>query len=683
MNMHSFFYAEANRSMRRAHLIPGLISALSLALAFIRPRDTQAQGTVVFNNRIVGTVVTHVYGPQNADPTFYQNGNGFADTVSGAQNWTGFTAIGATGTAGPLGGANFLAQLWAANGADQAEANLQPALPMTTFRTGPAAGFIAGVIATLNNVPQDAPVASVQMRVWDSRGGTITNWAQASADPTLLRGVSPLLNLGPIGGLGHPNPNLYGLQSFNLHLDCNAPLSIIAAPQGQTVKVGSDVGLNVTACGTSPLAYQWQFNGTDLVGATASSYALTNVQTNNTGLFTAVITNLSGSVTSAPAFLDVRPVLVFANGQILSSAQYSFADPVQIQVQSYFTNGLIFYTLDGSAPDFNSIQYTGPFTLAHSARLRVLAYSADFFQRAEASEIVIMVPSQYLLSASTSGGGTLSLNPANGPYQSNTTVNVTATPGSGWTFVGWLGDATGTNPVASLTMNRDKSIQAVFGTTLATTAAGNGSVTLLPPGGFYPYGTVVNLYAVPQPGNYFGIWGNAGSGTNNPLSFTVTSANLTISSLFAVLGAGEFALSVVPDGGGQVSVYPRANRYNSGQSVSLTATPDPGQTFVGWTGDATGAENPLTVMMNQSKSITATFTKPLSLSVDSRAGFHNQEAFQVTVHGDFGAQYQVETTTNFVDWLPSVIVTTPYGTAQFADPSVTNVPMRFYRARLH
>ena len=60
----------------------------------------------------------------------------------------------------------------------------------------------------------------------------------------------------------------------------------------------------MAATGTA-LAYQWQFNGANIVGATASTYTLASAQTNNAGSYTVVITNLAGQVTSAIASLTV------------------------------------------------------------------------------------------------------------------------------------------------------------------------------------------------------------------------------------------------------------------------------------------------------------------------------------------------------------------------------------------
>jgi hypothetical protein len=51
--------------------------------------------------------------------------------------------------------------------------------------------------------------------------------------------------------------------------------------------------------------YYWNFNGTNVAGATATSYALTHLQVTNTGGFTCLISNAFGSVTSSVASLTV------------------------------------------------------------------------------------------------------------------------------------------------------------------------------------------------------------------------------------------------------------------------------------------------------------------------------------------------------------------------------------------
>jgi len=55
--------------------------------------------------------------------------------------------------------------------------------------------------------------------------------------------------------------------------------------------------------------------------------------------------------------------------------------------------------------------------------------------------------------------------------------------------------------------------------------------------------------------------------------------------------------------------------FNSGASVQLTAVPDSGYVFTGWSGDASGNANPATVTMSGNKTVTATFAQLYTLTV--------------------------------------------------------------------
>jgi hypothetical protein len=181
---------------------------LALAtLALTCAASVFAQGTVVFNNRITGTLVTYVYlgsGPRV--------GNGTADTPTGNIDWTGYNRI---------AGAGFLAQLLAANGGSQPENTLTPQGGTTTFRTGTAAGNVAGTTATLQNIPKDSPLATLQLAAWDNSSGLYSTWAQASVAwnaGLIAAGRSNPFNLAAIGGDSNPAPSLTGLQSFSIYL---------------------------------------------------------------------------------------------------------------------------------------------------------------------------------------------------------------------------------------------------------------------------------------------------------------------------------------------------------------------------------------------------------------------------------------------------------------------------------
>lgn len=87
--------------------------------------------------------------------------------------------------------------------------------------------------------------------------------------------------------------------------------SITTQPVSQSVTPGATVTFRVTATGTAPLSYQWRFKGTNVSGATTSSYTRSNVQSTNAGNYSVVISNSVGSVTSANAalFINAPPEL--------------------------------------------------------------------------------------------------------------------------------------------------------------------------------------------------------------------------------------------------------------------------------------------------------------------------------------------------------------------------------------
>jgi uncharacterized repeat protein (TIGR02543 family) len=196
----------------------------------------------------------------------------------------------------------------------------------------------------------------------------------------------------------------------------------------------------------------------------------------------------------------------------------------------------------------------------------------------------------------------------------------------------------------------------------------------------YPYGSVVTLTAVPQAGSYFAIWGNAASGNVNPLYFTVTNASPTVSCLFASLAGGQAALVVEPSGHGKVTVNPRANAYTLGATVTLTAVPDGGQSFLGWAGDASGTSSPLSITMDHNRVITANFTRKPLLTANAVSNCLTDEGFRVTLDGEFGGVYQIDSSTGLVNWAPLMTVTNPFGKVQFVDPGGTSAPRSFYRA---
>jgi uncharacterized repeat protein (TIGR02543 family) len=155
-------------------------------------------------------------------------------------------------------------------------------------------------------------------------------------------------------------------------------------------------------------------------------------------------------------------------------------------------------------------------------------------------------------------------------------------------------------------MNANKSVTATFAINqyaLSVTIVGNGSVAKSPDQALYDSGTNVQLTATPDPGWHFVGWSGDVVSATNPLLVTMD-ADKSLTATFAI---NVYALSVTVVGSGAVTKDPDQASYVHGSSVQLTATPSAGWAFAGWSGDASGTDDPLTVVMNADKNITATF----------------------------------------------------------------------------
>jgi hypothetical protein len=76
-----------------------------------------------------------------------------------------------------------------------------------------------------------------------------------------------------------------------------ANLPVITPPVSQVLaNPGDNVVLSVVATSAVPLTYQWQRNGSDIAGATSSTLALPDVQSEQFGDYTALVTNFIGTV---------------------------------------------------------------------------------------------------------------------------------------------------------------------------------------------------------------------------------------------------------------------------------------------------------------------------------------------------------------------------------------------------
>jgi PKD repeat protein len=87
---------------------------------------------------------------------------------------------------------------------------------------------------------------------------------------------------------------------------CEVPV-ITAGPTSLEICFGNTATLSVTATGTEPLVYQWQFNGSPIAIGTGPTLTLPNVDFSFTGLYSCQVSNACGNATSVPVMVHVHP----------------------------------------------------------------------------------------------------------------------------------------------------------------------------------------------------------------------------------------------------------------------------------------------------------------------------------------------------------------------------------------
>ncbi|MFN8416085.1 MAG: DUF6055 domain-containing protein [Cytophagaceae bacterium] len=352
-----------------------------------------------------------------------------------------------------------------------------------------------------------------------------------------------------------------------------------AASYSGTVVVGGDAEVGSCSNGVYLQTPYWR-NGRDNCdgkGATDASNVDINATFTN---FTAAQMAFSATPTCTDIVTYALSTTIVGQGTVSPSSGTFNSGTVQTLTATAATG----YTFTGWSGDATGT--TNPLSVTMTANKNITA---------------TFTINKYNLTTTVVGSGTVS--PASGQFNYNTVQTLTATAAPGYTFTGWSGDATGTTNPLSVTMTANKNITATFTINkynLTTTVVGSGTVS--PASGQFNYNTVQTLTATAAPGYTFTGWSGDATGTTNPLSVTMT-ANKNITATFTI-NKYNFTTSVVGSG----TVSPASGQFNYNTVQTLTATAAPGYTFTGWSGDATGTTNPMSVTITANKNITATFT---------------------------------------------------------------------------
>jgi hypothetical protein len=186
----------------------------------------------------------------------------------------------------------------------------------------------------------------------------VVNSTRAGFDPHLAVGSPAIgtgVNLSTVfstdkDGAARPATGAWDLGAYVYTSLSPSAARITTQPADQTVAVGQTTNFSVAASGTAPLSYQWQKNGANIPGATASSYTTPATTIfDNSSTFRCVVTNSAGSATSSNALLTVLTASTkFTNGQqVVSTATINVHSPPAGALLGTQPSGAIGTVIDG------------------------------------------------------------------------------------------------------------------------------------------------------------------------------------------------------------------------------------------------------------------------------------------------------------------------------------------------
>ena len=328
-------------------------------------------------------------------------------------------------------------------------------------------------------------------------------------------------------------------------------------------------------------------SGTALSTAIASGYAFTSIAANHTITATYAINTYTiiASVTGGNGTISPTGTTTLNYG---ASQAYTFTPTTGYQVASITVDGVALSGATLAAAITNGY----PFSNVSANHTIAVAYTPLTYDLA-----LTQVGSGGVTSTgATTGSSTISSAAAgttNATYNYNTSVVLTATASTGWTFTGWTGACVNATGTCTVPMTAAKAVTATFTINtyvLTTTQVGSGGVTSSPTGitlaapgttnATYNYNTAVTLTEVPATGWTFTGWTGACTGTTTTCAVTMTQAQ----SVTATFTIKNYTVTYL-NGGGSGTLPIQANvNYGATFSVAANTLTNSSSTtvFVGW-----------------------------------------------------------------------------------------------------
>jgi hypothetical protein len=183
----------------------------------------------------------------------------------------------------------------------------------------------AVILEALNFSTNDLKLGGLS--VWT--GTDFTNFnriAKTSLDSGRHPFVTFSANLGTAYHLQIMGKN-YGTLMLKI-TETNAPI-IIVQPTNRTILTNGSVFFGIVAAGTTPLSYQWRFNGTDLPGETFPILSFDHLETNQSGAYSVAVSNSFAETISDNAILNVAPTLTVPRLLATGTAEGRFSFKIE------------------------------------------------------------------------------------------------------------------------------------------------------------------------------------------------------------------------------------------------------------------------------------------------------------------------------------------------------------------
>ncbi len=281
-------------------------------------------------------------------------------------------------------------------------------------------------------------------------------------------------------------------------------------------------------------------------------------------------------------------------------------------------------------------------------------------------------PKFYSLAVQVEGQGTIALDPPGESHAAGTVVSITATAATGAHFDHWVGALSGNANPATITVNADASITAVFALdshTLAYAAGNGGAVTGVTPQTVLYGGSGTAVFADAGTGHHFVRWSD--ESTVNPRTDTNVTADISVSAEFAP--DPRTLAYTAGDHGTITGLTPQTVDYGT-DGTEVGAVPDTGYHFTQW---SDGVTTPARTDRNVTADLSVSASFAINVyTLDYSAGENGTlsgEAAQTVSHGGDGTAVTAVPNEgcHFVQWSDGLTTATRTDTNVTGDIAVS------------